>query len=124
MHFTASIHTGGHSPLSLHSRSGLDRIKRCFDQSVIGARVESDRQCELWPQSSYGSAGLEWGCVAGSLCLPRAYIMEMKKAQDKLKLERTMNGAKNVNARGFDRTVSRVWAEPWCESSLAIKPAL
>ena len=34
------------------------------------------------------------------------YIMEMKKAQKKLKLERTMNGAKNVNAQGFDRTVS------------------
>ena len=34
------------------------------------------------------------------------YIVEMKKSTEKLKLERTMNGAKNVNAQGFDRTVS------------------
>ena len=34
------------------------------------------------------------------------YIMEMKKAQEKLKLELTMNGAKNMNAQGFDRTMS------------------
>ena len=46
MHFTASIHTGGHTPLSLQSRSGRDRIKRYFDQRVIGARVERDCQCE------------------------------------------------------------------------------
>ena len=33
-------------------------------------------------------------------------FMEMKKVQEKLKIERTLNGAKNVNAQGFDRAVS------------------
>ena len=65
MHFTASIHIGGHTPLSLQSRSCRDRIKRYFDQSVIGARVERDCQCGAW------LPGLEWGCVADSFCLPR-----------------------------------------------------
>ena len=71
MLFTASIHTGGHTLLSLQSRSCRDRIKRYFDQSVIGARVERDCQCEHWPESSYGSAGLGRGCIACSLYLPR-----------------------------------------------------
>ena len=34
------------------------------------------------------------------------YIMEMKKAQKKLKLERIVTGANSVNAPGFDRAVS------------------
>ena len=37
------------------------------------------------------------------------YIMEMKKAQEKLNIEGTENGEKNVNAQGFDRTVSQAW---------------
>ena len=43
MHFTASVHTGchtgGHTPLSLQSRSSRDGIKNYFDQSGSGARL-------------------------------------------------------------------------------------
>ena len=43
--------------------------------------------------------GLNEGVLLVCSACHVVYIMEMKKAQEKLKLEWTMNGAKNVNAQ-------------------------
>ena len=49
--------------------------------------------------------GLSEGVLLVRSACNVVYLIEIKKAQEKLKLERAMNGAKNVNAQGFDRTV-------------------
>ena len=50
--------------------------------------------------------GLSEGVLLVPSACPVVCIVEMKKAREKLKQERAMNGAKNVNAKGFDRTIS------------------
>ena len=55
--------------------------------------------------------GLSEGLLLVHSACHVVYIMTMWKAHEKLKLERTMNGVKNVNAQGFDRTVSGAWTE-------------
>ena len=124
MNFTASIHTGCHTPLSLQSRSCGDRIKRYFDQSVIGARVERDCQCEHWPQSSYGSAGLDWGWVAGSICLPRCLHHVNEESTGETEAGADYEWREECECTGIwpyrEWSVSRAWSELWCKSGLIL----
>ena len=54
------------APVTLRSR----RIVKYFNQSVIGARVERDCQCEFDHSPITVLQGLSEGCDVGSLCLP------------------------------------------------------
>ena len=62
MHFTASIHTGGHAPFAIESKDISTRTWLPVWTLIIWI---------IWSQSSYGSAGLRWRCIAGSPCQPR-----------------------------------------------------
>ena len=75
MHFTASIHTGSHTLLPLSSHAPV-----AIESKDISTRawLERDCQCEHWPQSSYGSAGLEWGYVAPWFALPATLFTSWK----------------------------------------------
>ena len=112
MYFTASIHTGGHTPFSI-------RWERYFDQSVIGVRMERDCQCEHWPQSSYGSAGLEWVSVAVSLCLPRCLPHENIESTGETKARADHEWSKECEYtriwpyREWSVTWAMVWIKPY-----------
>ena len=109
MHFTASIHTGGHTPFSLH------HAPVAIESKDISTRAQLDREWSVTASVNidHSPVTVLQGFSEGVLLVRTAChvltIMEMKKAHEKLKLERTMNGAKTVNAQGFDRTGAMVW---------------
>ena len=99
MYFTANIHTGGHTPLSLQSQSNQTIFRPERDWSVnASVNIEDSPVMVL--------QGLSEGVLLVRSVCHVVYFMKMNKAQEKLELQRTMNGAKNVNAQGFDSTVT------------------
>ena len=111
MHFTASVHTGSHAPVESKDISTRER-------------VEHDWQCEHWSQSSYGCAALEWGCVAGSLCLPRCLHHENEESTGENKARENREWSEECECSRIwpyrEWSVSRAWLELWSESNLTL----